>query len=100
MGGAGGAKSNGGSGAAEKGKPMTVRIPLADMAAGQRARIVEVHGGRGVHHRLQLLGIRPGAVVTKISSAIRPGAVVVQVGGSQAAVGYGVARKIIVEIQR
>ena len=79
---------------------MTTRISLADMAAGQKAIVVEVHGGRGVHHRLQLLGIRPGAVVTKISNAFRPGAVVVQVGGSQTAVGYGVANKIIVEIQR
>jgi ferrous iron transport protein A len=79
---------------------MIVRIPLSDMAIGQKARIVEVHGGRGVHHRLQLLGIRVGAVVMKVSSAFRPGAMVVQVGGSQTAVGYGVARKIIVEIQR
>ncbi len=79
---------------------MTARIPLSDLAVGRKAKIVEVHGGRGVHHRLQLLGIRPGTVVTKISSAIRPGAVVIQVGGSQAAVGYGVARKIIVEIHR
>ena len=79
---------------------MTVRIPLADMTDGQNARIVEVHGGRGMHHRLQLLGIRPGTIVKKISSALRPGAVVVQVGSSQAAVGYGVANKIIVEIQR
>ena len=83
-----------------EGKYMTARIPLIDMAAGEKARVVEVHGGRGVHHRLQSLGIRPGAVVTKISSGIRPGAVVVQVGGSQTAVGYGVASKIIVEILR
>ncbi|MCK4539045.1 MAG: ferrous iron transport protein A [Candidatus Krumholzibacteria bacterium] len=79
---------------------MTVRIPLTDVATEEKAIIVEVHGGRGVHHKLQLLGIRPGAIVRKIGSAIRPGAIVVQIGGSQTAVGYGVARKIIVEIQR
>lgn len=79
---------------------MTVRIPITEMAVGQTGTIVEVHGGRGVHHRLQMLGIRPGAVVTKVSSAFRPGAVVVQVGGSQTALGFGVAHKIVVEIQR
>lgn len=70
------------------------------MAVGQKARIVEVQGGRGVHYRLQLLGIRAGSFVTKISGAFRPGAVVIQVGGSQTALGYGIAHKITVEIER
>lgn len=79
---------------------MITRISLADLEPGQRARVVEVHGGRNVHRRLELLGIRPGAVITKISTGFRMGAMVVQVGGSQAAVGYGVAHRIIVEIRR
>ena len=78
---------------------MVQRIPLTDMAVGQKAGIVEVHGGKGVHYRLQSLGIQAGVFVTKISSVFRPGAVVVQVGGGQTALGYGIAHRIIVEIE-
>ncbi len=59
-----------------------------------------MRGGKGVHYKLQLLGIQAGAFVTKISNVFRPGAVVVQVGGGQTALGYGIALKIIVEIER
>lgn len=85
---------------AMKGQRVITHISLADLKPGQRARVVEVYGGRGVRSRLKSLGIRPGAVITKVSAAFRSGAVVVQVGGSQTAVGYGVAHKIILEIQR
>ena len=77
---------------------MNAHISLADVSAGQAARIVRIHGGRGIQRRLQALGIRPGVMVKKVSAAFRPGAVVVEAGGSQAAVGHGVARRIIVEI--
>jgi len=73
-------------------------IPLTELKAGQKAKIVSLMGGRGIHRNLEVLGIRPGAVIEKISNPIRPGAVVVQVGGSQVALGYGITNKIIVEV--
>ena len=77
---------------------MNAHISLADVSTGQTARVVRIHGGRGVRRRLQALGIRPGVTVTKVSAAFRSGAIVVGAGGGQAALGYGVARKIIVEV--
>lgn len=73
-------------------------ISLADLRAGESGRVLRVSGGWGVQRRLQALGIRPGATVTKVSGAFRPGAIVVSAGGGQAALGYGVARKVIVEV--
>jgi len=73
-------------------------VSLADLGAGESGKVLRVSGGWGVQRRLQALGIRPGAMVTKVSAAFRPGAVVVTAGGGQAALGHGVARKVIVEV--
>lgn len=78
---------------------MSIRnISLADLRAGESGRVLRVSGGWGVQRRLQALGIRPGAKVMKVSAPFRPGAIVVAAGGGQAALGYGVARKVIVEV--
>jgi len=76
---------------------MHATTSLAELRSGQTAKVLEIHGGRGIQRRLQALGIRPGAIVKKVSAAFGPGAIVVAAGGGQAAVGYGVARKVIVE---
>lgn len=73
-------------------------ISLADLRGGASGKVLQVSGGWGVQRRLQALGIRPGATVTKINAPFRPGAIVVAAGGGQTALGYGVARKIIVEV--
>lgn len=73
-------------------------IPLTELKTGQKAKIVRLVGGRGIHRRLELLGIRPGSVIMKISNPIRSGAVVLQVGESQVAIGYGIINRIVVEV--
>jgi len=75
-------------------------VSLADLEAGESGNVLRVAGGWGVQRRLRALGIRPGAKVTKVGAAFRPGAIVVAAGGGQAALGYGVARKVIVEMHR
>ena len=77
---------------------MKEEASLADLDAGQTGIVSRIYGGWGVQRRLQALGIRPGATVTKVSAAFRPGAVVVVAGGGQTALGYGVARKVVVEV--
>jgi ferrous iron transport protein A len=44
------------------------------------------------------MGIRPGKRVTKVSSMLMRGPVTVQVDGTQLAMGFGMARRIIVEL--
>ena len=73
-------------------------VSLADLESGRTGIVIRVYGGWGIQRRLQALGIRPGATVTKVSAPFRPGAIVVAAGGGQAAIGYGVARKVIVEV--
>ena len=61
------------------------------------------HGGRGHGHgfvdRLHSLGIRPGKRITKVSGMFMRGPVTLQVGRAQVAIGYGMAGKILVEVE-
>jgi ferrous iron transport protein A len=73
------------------------QLTLAGMRTGQTGIVVGVLGGHGLIQRLDALGIRPGKKVTKLSSALFRGPVIVRVNNGQVAVGFGMARKIIVE---
>lgn len=79
---------------------MVERIPVADMKTGETGKVVEVFAGRGAHDRLRTLGIRHGVRVTKVSAAFARGPIVLKVYGTQTALGYGISRKIIVEVER
>jgi ferrous iron transport protein A len=77
-------------------EPLTV----AQMRTGQTGIIVEVLGGHGLIRRLDALGIRPGKKVTKISSTLFHGPVTLRVDNAQVAVGFGMAKKIIVKADK
>jgi ferrous iron transport protein A len=76
------------------------QLPLAEMRTGQTGTVVGVLGGRGLIQRLDALGIRPGKRVTKVSSTLFRGPVMLRVNSTQVAVGFGMARKIIVEVDK
>jgi len=50
--------------------------------------------------RLDALGIRPGKQVTKVSSTLFHGPITLRVDSARVAVGFGMARRIIVEVDR
>jgi ferrous iron transport protein A len=70
------------------------------MRVGQTGNVTEILGGHGLIRRLDALGIRPGKKVTKISSALFHGPVILRVDSTEVAVGFGMARKITVELNR
>jgi ferrous iron transport protein A len=70
------------------------------MRTGQTGTVVGVLGGHGLIQRLDALGIRPGKKVTKLSSTLFRGPVMLRVNNTQVAVGFGMARKIIVEADK
>jgi len=76
------------------------QLTLAEMKTGQTGTVVEVLGGHGLIRRLDALGIRPGKKVTKLSSTLFRGPVILRVNNTQVAVGFGMARKIIVEADK
>ena len=80
--------------------PYRNLITLTRMQTGQSGRVVEIQGGLGVVDRLNALGIIPGKRITKISSMLARGPVAIQVDRAQLAIGYGMANKIIVELDQ
>jgi ferrous iron transport protein A len=50
--------------------------------------------------RLTAMGIRPGTKITKVSAQLMRGPVTISMGNTQVAVGFGMARHIIVELER
>ena len=76
------------------------QLTLAEMRTGQTGTVVGVLGGHGLIRRLDALDIRPGKKVTKVSSTLFHGPVTLRVDNAQVAVGFGMARKIIVEVDK
>jgi len=73
---------------------------LKDLKSGEGGRIDRIDGGHGMVSRLAALGIRPGKRITKISSMLMRGPVTVEVDRTQVAVGFGMAGKIIVDLDK
>jgi len=73
---------------------------LSEMRADECGSILEIHGGQGLLNRLGALGIIPGKKITKISTASMRGPVTIQINRTQVALGFGMASKIIVDVDR
>ena len=75
------------------------QVTVSQMRAGQSGRVVGIMGGRGLVNRLNSLGIRPGKRITKVSAMFMRGPVTLQIDRAQVAIGFGMARKILVEVE-
>jgi ferrous iron transport protein A len=73
-------------------------VPLTMLRTGQSGKIVDIQGGPGQINRLNALGIRLGKRITKVSSMLMRGPVTIQVDRAQVAMGFGMARRIIIEV--
>ncbi len=71
---------------------------LSRMQTGQRGVVAQIRGGAGLIDRLNSLGIVPGKRIIKISSMIARGPVTIEVDRVQVAIGFGMAKKIIVAL--
>jgi len=72
-------------------------IPLALAREGERVKVSRVSGGRGLVRRLIDMGLRPGTEI-EIVSASRTGPFVIRLGGQRLGVGFGMAKKIFVDL--
>jgi len=73
-------------------------VTLRQMQSGQNGEVVQIQGGYRLVSRLSALGIRPGRRITKVSSMLMQGPVTIQSGNTQLAIGFGMANKIVVEL--
>ena len=73
--------------------------PLARVPAGQRVRIVALHGGRGLRARLAAMGFRPSVEIEVVRSAF-PGPIIVTILNGRVMLGRGMAQQILVTCGR
>ena len=76
------------------------KIDLTQMKAGQSGIVTEVQGGYGLIRRIQSLGVREGKRITKVSSHFWRGPQTIKVDNLRVAIGFGMAKRIIVEMER
>ncbi|MEM2739669.1 MAG: FeoA family protein [Candidatus Bathyarchaeia archaeon] len=76
---------------------MTDLLSLDMISDGEEVEVVTLAGGRGLVTRLAEMGITPGTRVKIIRRIGGRGPVEIYVRGSILALGWGVARKIIVK---
>lgn len=72
-------------------------MPLIMASSGERVRIVDFLGGRGVVRRLTSMGLNRGAELDVIKSG-GPGPLIVASGETRVALGFGMAKKILVSM--
>lgn len=73
-------------------------ICLIKLENNKCAVVKSILGGILAQKRLEILGIRPGKKITKISAHFWRGPVIVLADKTKIAIGHGLAQKIIVEI--
>lgn len=73
-------------------------LSIAQMHALQGGRVLSCQGGQGFLRRLDAMGIRPGVAIEKIVAQPFRGPSVVRVCGAQLAIGFGMAQRILVEV--
>jgi ferrous iron transport protein A len=76
------------------------QVNLRQMYPGQTGRVMQIDSGLGLVRRLNALGIRPGKKITKVSSMLMRGPVTVQLGSTRLAIGFGMASRILVELEQ
>jgi Fe2+ transport system protein FeoA len=75
----------------------TEGLDLTAIRDGESVRVLRLRGGREALGKLEAMGIGPGAIIEKKSSALRNGPIVIGKGRVQLALGYDIARGITVE---
>jgi len=73
---------------------------LNEMHPKESGIVSEIRGGQGMTDRLNALGIRTGKRITKISSMLLHGPVTIQIDRMRVAIGFGMAEKIFVEVDK
>jgi ferrous iron transport protein A len=71
---------------------------LSELRAGESGKIARIDGGYGMVRRLAALDIRPGQKIKKLNSSFIRGPVTIEVNRAQIAIGFGMANRIIVEV--
>lgn len=72
-------------------------MDLTQVKSQTKGIVVKILGGYGMMKKVETLGIRIGCEIEKLSSHMMRGPVIVKIGNTRVAIGYGMAKKIVVK---
>lgn len=75
-------------------------IDLTKMRPGESGIVEEIQCGAVASHKIQSMGLRPGKKIKKVSSHFLCGPQTIKIGHSQIALGFGMAKKILIKVER
>jgi ferrous iron transport protein A len=70
-------------------------MPLTAVNPGQEVTLIDIQGGRRLRSKLYSMGLIPGVKLTIVGN--RGGPIMIAVNDTRLALGFGMARKILVE---
>ncbi len=73
---------------------------LPELKPGESGKVIEIQGGAGLVRHLESLGVRVGKKITKISAQIWRGPQVIKIDNMQIALGFGMAKRVLVEVEK
>jgi ferrous iron transport protein A len=77
---------------------MNLYKNLLEMKQGEEGVVADIRGGIGLYRRLDAMGVTKGSKLCKISDSFLRGPVTVQVGRARLALGFGMSRRVILEV--
>ncbi len=75
-------------------------MDLTQMQPGEAGIVKEIQGGQGLVRKLESMGVRPEKKITKVSSHFWHGPQTIEIDNLEIAIGFGMARRILVEVER
>jgi ferrous iron transport protein A len=74
------------------------KLNLTELKIGQTGKVVDMPDGNEFLKKIHSMGIIPGREIKKLGAIFGRGPQTVQVGATRIAIGYGMARKITVQV--
>ncbi|NQT23558.1 MAG: ferrous iron transport protein A [Candidatus Omnitrophica bacterium] len=75
-------------------------IDLTQLKPGKTGTVAEIQGGQEMIRKAHVMGVRPGKKIKKVSSHFWRGPQTVLIDNLRVAIGYGIAQRIFVEVER
>jgi len=77
---------------------MHEKTLLVHLPEKKKAKIIEIHGGHHMYHRLNVMGLREGQIIEVVSKQPFMGPLTITTGKNKMTIGRGMAHKIFVEV--
>lgn len=76
-----------------------MEITLTHLEIGQKAKILRLEGGLGFQKNVRSRGIREGKILEVVTRHPFSGPIVIKIDSRETAIGRGMARRIVVEVE-